>query len=40
MIVVLTVIGSMIVLLLPAIITGDWFRDRCDAIERGELRDL
>lgn len=31
-----TVIGCMILLLLPAIVTGDWYKDRCEKIMRME----
>ena len=37
MIVILTLTLLIVVLLAPAIITGEWHSDRMDVIERGEL---
>lgn len=36
MIVLFTAIACFVALLLPAMITGDWHKDRMDRIERGE----
>lgn len=36
MVLALTLLSAAVAILLPALITGDWHKDRMDRIERGE----
>ncbi len=37
MLLIATVLGCAALLLLPAMITGDWYHDRCEAIMSGRF---